>query len=238
METMKYPEQWGQASDVWSQLASGQYTNPGMDWLRNMMQSGGAPVDVSGWGAAQQPLMMQQFSDMTKQMAEQAGMGGTRYGSGLQGNIARYGGQLQNQFQSNLMDRWLQSQEAAKGRAYGAGQGLSQLGLQGQVAGAEGLGGLGQQYANLPMQLAQSMTGVGGYMTGQQIDPWTQMMAGMVGNPYMTQQTYQQSPTQSILGILGGMPWGDIFGGGGGGGGTPGPELPSWMQPGTSYGGF
>jgi len=218
---MKYPEQWGQASDVWSQLASGQYTNPGMDWLRNMMESGGSPVDVSGWGAAQQPLMMQQFSDMTKQMAEQAGMGGTRYGSGLQGNIARYGGQLQNQFQSNLMDRWLQSQEAGMGRAYGAGRDLSQFGLQSQAAGAEGLGMMGDRYAQHPINVADAMMRGGGYLTSQQIDPWTQMMAGLVGNPYMTQQTYQQSPTQSILGILGGMPWGDIFGGGG----TPSPSM-------------
>ena len=223
METIQYPKQWEQAGDVWSQLASGQYTNPGMDWLTNMMQSGGSPVDVSGWGAAQQPVMMQQFSDMTKQMAEQAGMGGTRYGSGLQGNIARYGGQLQNQFQSNLMDRWLQAQEAGMGRAYGAGQGLSQLGLQGQVAGAEGLGGIGDRYAQHPINVADAMMRGGGYLTSQQVDPWTQWMGQMVGNPYMTQQTYQPSAFQDVMGILPQVPWGDIFGGGGGG--IPGPSM-------------
>lgn len=199
--TFNYPSEWGQAGDFWSKLASGNYSNQGMDWLTNLMQSGGSPVDVSGWGKAQQPLMMQNFQDMTKQMAEQAGVGGTRYSSGLQGQIARYGGQLQNQFQSDLMDRWLQSQEAGAGRAYGAGNLLSQLGLGAQTSGAEGLMSLGNLKSQLPLQVASMMGGLGGQLTNQQVDPWTQMMMQLIGptGQYNEAQTYQPTQFQDIL---------------------------------------
>ena len=29
--TFNYPDEWGQVGDQWSQMASGNYTNPGMD---------------------------------------------------------------------------------------------------------------------------------------------------------------------------------------------------------------
>ena len=200
----QYPSQWGQANDVWSQMASGNYSNQGMDWLRNMMQSGGSPVDVNAWGAAQRPAMMDQFSNMVKQMAEQAGVGGTRYSSGLQGQIANYGGQLQNQFTSGLADRWLQSQEAGMGRASGAGSLLAQLGLGTQQAGAEGLRQSGWDYSNLPMQVANQMAGLGGQLTQQQIDPWTQMLAQLLGpTGQATPQQYTPNTLQQMLMGLG-----------------------------------
>lgn len=215
--TFNYPSEWDQAGDVWSQMAGGNYTNTGMDWLKNLMSSGGSPVDVSGWGAAQKATMMDDYSDMVKQMAEQAGVGGTRYSSGLQGQIANYGGKLQNQFQSNLMDRWLQSQEAGMGRAYGAGGLLSQLGLGAQQGGAEGLLSLGGQRAQLPLSVASLMGGLGGQLTGQQVDPWTQMMASLLGGTgQATPQTYTPSGFQQALsglsGTLGNVDWSNIFG--------------------------
>ena len=194
----KYPSEWGQAGDVWSQMAGGQYTNTGMDWLKNLMQSGGSPVDVNAWGAAQQPAMMDQYSNMVKQMAEQAGVGGTRYGSGLQGQIANYGGQLQNQFQSQLADKWLQAQEAGMGRASGAGNLLAQLGLGTQQTGAEGLMGLGGQKAQLPLQVASQMSGMGGQLNSQDA-MWAQLLGQLTGNTYAGPQTYQPTGFQDIL---------------------------------------
>jgi hypothetical protein len=195
----QYPSQWGEASDLWSKMASGNYSNAGMDWLTQMMQSGGNPVDVNAWGEAQRPAMMDQYSNMVKQMAEQAGVGGTRYGSGLQNSISNYGGQLQNQFTSGLADRWLQAQESARGRATGAGNLLSQLGLGAQQAGGEGLMSMGNLMSQLPLQVAQMMGGLGGQLTNQQIDPWTQMLTGLLGNTNATEQTYNPSVWQSLL---------------------------------------
>ena len=115
--TFNYPSEWGQAGDAWSQMASGNYTNTGMDWLTKLMQSGGGAFDQSGYDAANQPAMMDQFSNAVKQMAEQAGVGGTRYGSGLQNSIGNYGGQLQNQYNQNKWNNAFQGYEAGMGRA-------------------------------------------------------------------------------------------------------------------------
>jgi hypothetical protein len=194
--TFNYPSEWGQAGDVWSQMASGNYSNTGMDWLKNLLGSGGSQGALQQWGAAQQPAMMDQFSNMTKQMAEQAGVGGARYGSGLQNAIGNYGGQLQNQFQSNLMDRWLQAQ----GQDVNTASLLSQLGLGTQQTGAEGLMGLGNYKNQLPLQVAGMMGNLGQSLTNQQIDPWTQMMSGILGNTaYAQPQTYQPTAWQQML---------------------------------------
>jgi hypothetical protein len=209
--TFNYPTEWNQAGDFWSQLASGNYSNPGMDWLNNLLGSGGSQAALSQWGAAQQPAMMDQFSNMTKQMAEQAGVGGTRYGSGLQNSIANYGGQLQNQFQSNLMDRWLQAQ----GQDVGTAGLLSQLGLGAQTGGAEGLMSLGNMKSQLPLQVASMMGGLGGQLTNQQVDPWTQMMMSLIGPTGITeQQRYTPTTFQTILsGLANTLP--TSWGGGG-----------------------
>jgi len=166
-----------------------------MDWLKNLLAGGGNPVDVQGWADAYRPAMMDQYSNAVKQMAEQAGVGGTRYGSGLQQSIANYGGQLQNQFNEQMADKWLGSQENALGRAM---SGAGMLGSMGSTAG-EGLMGLGSMYANLPLSVAQMMGGLGGQLTNQQIDPWTQMLAGLMGNTNAGAQTYTPSGLQSLL---------------------------------------
>ena len=232
----QYPGEWDQAGDLWSQLASGGYSNQGMDWLTQMMQGGGNAFDVAGYDAANQPAMMDMFSNMTKEMAEQAGVGGTRYGSGLQQSIGRYGGQLQNQYNRDKFGNAFNAWEAGQGRAAGAGSLLSQLGLGARQAGGEGLMSLGSMRSQLPLQVAQMMGGLGGQLTGQQIDPWTQalMSGGMLGNTQGTEQMYNPSGFQSFLqGILPGLS--QAFGGGG----NPAAdeiELPSgWGQPRTDW---
>lgn len=214
MQDIQYPSEWNQAGDVWSKLAGGNYSNAGTDYWQKMMATGGSPVDVNAWGAAQKPAMMDQFSNMVKQMAEQAGVGGTRYGSGLQNSIANYGGQLMNSFEQQLANNWLAAQESGMGRAANSANQYAPLSLGAMTTGASGLQGLGSEKNALSLNLANQLAGLGGALTNQQIDPWTQMMASLVGNPAMTQQTYQPNTMTNLLGILGGMPWGDIFGSG------------------------
>ena len=186
-----YPTEWDNLGDQWGQMASGNYTNPGMDWLTKLMQSGGGAFDQSGYDAANQPAMMDQFSNATKQMAEQAGMGGTRYGSGLLNSIGNYGSQLQNQYNKDKWGNAFQGYEAGMGRAYGAGQGLSQFGLGARQTGLEGLFGLGQAKAQLPLQVANQLN--------NQEMGWAGMLGQNTGNQNAAPQTYTPSMFQSIL---------------------------------------
>jgi hypothetical protein len=215
----QYPDAWANLQNIYSNMASGTYSNPayqkGLDWT-DMMANSGQPVDIQGWADAYRPAMMDEYSNAVKQMAEQAGVGGTRYGSGLQNAIGNYGGQLMNQFNRDYMGNWLNAQENARARQMAAGQNYlpyAQLGLGAQQGGAAGLLGLGQAQGDYFNQAMANMMGAGNYANQASIDPWTQMMASLVGNPMMTQQTYNPSKFTNILGVLGSMPWGDIFGG-------------------------
>lgn len=134
-----YPEQWGQAGDIYGQLAGGM---PGM------------PDPSAMWGGYQQ-----QAGDLSRQLAEQAGMGmGGRYGSALQRNIADVGMRTGERF-GGEMERLRMGDIAGQRQAMlGAAGGLSGLGgaqamLPGQLAGqAMGLGGQFQQMQNIPIQ--------------------------------------------------------------------------------------
>lgn len=214
--SFQYPSQWGTASDLWTKMAQGNYSNTGMDYLSKLLAGGGNPVDVQGWASARRPAMMDEYSNMVKEMAEQAGVGGVRYGSGLQGQISNYGGQLMNQFNQQMADKWMGSQENAMSRALSGAGTLGGLGMQGAATGGEGLMSLGNMYAQLPMQVASQMGGLGQSLTNQQIDPWTQMLAGLIGNTNATAQTYTPSGLQSFLqGIMPGLS--SAFSGGYGG---------------------
>ena len=134
-----YPEQWGQAGDIYGQLAGGM---PGM------------PDPGAMWGGYQQ-----QAGDLSRELAEQAGMGmGGRYGSALQRNIADVGMRTGERF-GGEMERLRMGDIAGQRQAMlGAAGGLSELGgaqamLPGQLAGqAMGLGGQYQQMQNIPIQ--------------------------------------------------------------------------------------
>lgn len=219
--TFNYPSEWDQAGDAWSQMAQGNYTNPGMDWLTKLMQSGGGAFDQSGYDAANQPAMMDQFSNMVKQMAEQAGVGGTRYGSGLQNAIGNYGGQLQNQYNKDKWGNAFQGYEAGMGRAYGAGQGLSQLGLGARQTGLEGLFGLGNARAQLPLQVANQLN--------NQEMGWAGLLGQNTGNQNASPQTYTPSMFQSILqGLTQTLP--GAFAGGADPSSSSAIAYPSWMR--------
>jgi hypothetical protein len=210
-------------------MASGNYSNTGMDWMKNLLSSGGSQGALSKWGEGQQVAMMDDYSNMVKQMAEQAGMGGSRYGSGLLNSIGNYGGQLQNKFQSNLMDRWMQAQ----GQDVGMANQMAQFGLGSQQAGAEGLFGLGGQKAQLPLQVASFMSGQGNNLNSQDA-MWAQMLGQFTGNNYAQPQTYTPSMFQNILGSLGQTLPSALAGRGGGASGGGATAIPEWMQSGAA----
>jgi hypothetical protein len=162
-----------------------------MDWLTKLMQSGGGAFDQSGYDAANQPAMMDQYSNAVKQMAEQSGMGGTRYGSGLLNSIGNYGSQLQNQYNQNKWNNAFQGYEAGMGRAANAGNALSQFGLGARQTGLEGLMGLGTAKAQLPLQVSNQLN-------NQELN-WAQLLGQNTGNQNAQAQTYTPSMFQSIL---------------------------------------
>ena len=84
------------------------------------------------------------------------------------------------------------------GRASGAGSLLAQLGLGTQQAGAEGLRQSGWDYSNLPMQVANQMSGMGNMLSGQDLG-WAQFGGGLAGNQYAGEQQYTPSMIQQLL---------------------------------------
>ncbi len=129
-----YPEQWQQAGDIYGQLAGGM---PGM------------PDPGAIWGGYEQ-----QAGDLSRELAEQAGMGmGSRYGSALQRNVAdvgmrageRFGGEMERLRMGDIQ-----------------GQRQAMLGAAG------GLSGLGGAQAMLPGQLSQQAMSLGGQYQGMQ----------------------------------------------------------------------
>lgn len=204
--TFNYPSEWGQAGDVWSQMANGTYSNQGMDYLKNFLQGGGSSGQLSNWANAYKGTMMDDYSNMVKQMAEQAGVGGTRYGSGLQSQIGNYGSQLQNRFASDYMSQLL----GAQGTDVGTATNLAGLGLGAKQSGLEGLLSLGGQKAQLPLNVAQTMMGLGQGMSGDQMN-WYNLMNSVINGTNNQQQQYTPNTLQSILSSLSGTLGNDLY---------------------------
>ena len=118
-------------------------------------------------------------------------MGGTRYGSGLLNSIGNYGGQLQNQYNQNKWQNAFQGHEAGMGRAYGAGQGLSQLGLGAKEAGLQGRLSLGREKSYLPLYVSNQLN--------NQEMGWAGLLGQNTGNQYAAPQTYTTTGFQDIL---------------------------------------
>ncbi len=191
-----YPEQWGQAGDIYGKLAGGM---PGM------------PDPGAMWGGYEQ-----QAGDLSRELAEQAGMGmGTRYGSALQRNIAdvgmrageRFGGEMERMRMGDV-----------------AGQRQAMLGAAG------GLSGLGGAQAMLPGQLAGQAMGLGGQYQGMQQQEYDRQLQEFMRTqpgynpllPYMQQgsrvqygpQSYQPGFASNMMDIGGMMGMYGMMGGG------------------------
>ena len=209
-ENFKYPTQWADAEDVYKRYAGGGYKTPdawtmGQGVLGQMAQTGN-PVDVQGWWDAQQDPTKTYLSDMTKELAEQAGVGGVRFSTPLQRNIADQSRRAIENLTAGMADRHIAAQEAARGRQLGAtGQlfqyGSGMAGLESDaanraMAAAGGLGNLGSMYFNAPMQVAGQMANQGSMMQQQR----NQQLQQMQNNPW------QQGLLQYLMSSGGGVP--------------------------------
>ena len=225
-----FPEQWKTASDYFTNLTQSGVPTPwqygyGSDQLRNMIDAQGMPVDIQGYADAQLPIYQTMMEDMTKQSQESAGLSGTRWSTSLGNQIAEQGRRLTENYGADVANKWMQAQEAARGRMMGGmgmmlpyGQASANLGLQNtqnQMYGASALQGLGSDYLYGPMNIAQGMAGLGQGIYGQQAqginqfsnDPWLQMALGLGTSPGSQQypQTYQPSFMSQMLGLSGQM---------------------------------
>ena len=181
------------------------------------------------WQAMQQQAQYG-ISDAVKQAVEQAGLGGMRRSTSLGQQAADIGAKGM----ASIMPQYWQ-------------QGL---GAMGTAAG--GLAGLGQQYANLPLNVASTMMGLAGQQQGMNMQayqpqlqnfmwqqpsqylPYASQFAGMQN--YQQPQMYQPSPFTNMLqgglagfGLANQLGW-NPFGGGSASPYTTGYQWPS--QPG------
>jgi hypothetical protein len=218
-------DQWTKAADLYG-YASTPTASPTAwgtaETAYNKMVGGGQPVDVTGWWNAQQPQFQTQMSDMAKQAAETAGMGGMRWSSPLMTNIADQTSRGLQNLTADFAGRQIAADEAARGRMMESMTGLSNLG-QGQVGldqanmermmqGAGGLAGIGDRQFAAPMQAAAALQNSGQNMFNQQTNsvnqqynpPWMQGALQASGqSAYGTPQTYQPSFGENMFGIAG-----------------------------------
>lgn len=230
METMQYPSQWGQAQGIYDRMAQQPYQSPamwgqGQNWISQLWNQGGSPVDVSGMWNTLMPQAERAYRDQANAIGQQWGQmnPGVSAGTGKDTAMMDSWSRLLENMAGNVMQAGIGAQENAANRMYqlpgmayqyGAGEAANQSDYWNRMAGAAGgLQGLGSQYANLPFQFASAVGGLGQGLNSMAVDPWTQMAAGMVGNPYMTATTYQPNALTNFLGVAANTPWADIFGG-------------------------
>jgi hypothetical protein len=202
------PRAWGTAENAYNQMLGG----------------GGNAVDVTGWWNAQQPQFQTQMSDMAKQAAETAGMGGMRWSSPLATNIADQTSRGLQNLTADFAGRQISADEAARQRMMESMSGLSNLGqgqanlglanTQNMFTGAGGLASIGDRQFQAPMQAAQALQNSGQNMYNQQnsmlqgmyTPPWMQgAMGAAQGSAYGTPQTYQPSFGENMFGIAGSL---------------------------------
>jgi len=161
------------------------FTNYPSQWqtasnaLTGIAQNGN-PVNYGGWYNQAKQTAQTDITDAIRQAVEQAGMGGMRWSSAL----GRTGQDIAGRTMADLAQQWT-----------GMELGAQQQGIQNQLGAAQGLMGLGGQYAQLPMDVAGNMMNMGNTMQGaynQQISPYY--------NLWNTQQDYNSPWLSSILG--------------------------------------
>jgi hypothetical protein len=233
-----YPSQWGTASNTLTGFTNGQYnTNVPSQWgtasdyatnyLQNGQTASAAPAYQAAKAAAQFDI-----EDAIKQAAETAGMGGIRYSSPMAANAQRIAASTMAGLGANYAQNELQSAQQLEqnklgilNNLYGLGQGeagLTQQNALNALTASGMLGGLGQQYANLPMQAAQTASGIGNSLYGQYSgipaaqqqnwaqqqsynNPWLQYAGNYTQNSNMIPQQYSPGFGSQLLGLLGGL---------------------------------
>lgn len=227
------PENWLFATNYLKGLLSGEISGGGggsgaLDLARQraeQMLGTGEPVDISGWWEAQKPLFQQQYEDTMRQMAEEAGLSGTRWSSVLQRNIADMIRRGETQLMAEAMSRQLAAEEAAKQRVLQVMGLLSQIGSSEAQAGMAASGqklaalrellGAGQYEAEFPLRLANALAGLGEGLYGMEQQqygnvynpPWLQAALNLSGQAMAgLPQTYQPSFWEQLAGAAGYIP--------------------------------
>ena len=227
------PENWTTATDYLKGLLGGDYSIGGggsdawgMAKARAQQMLGtGEPVDISGWWEAQKPVYAQSYEDQMRQMAEEAGLGGMRWSSPLQRNIADMIRRGETQLTAEAMTKQLSAEEAAKQRVLETmgvlgqiGAGESQAGMAGaanKMAAIQSLLGAGQSEAELSMNLANQLAGMGTGLYGMEQSqyediynpPWMQYGTQLAGQAAQGRpQTYQPSIWENLAGAASYLP--------------------------------
>jgi len=231
----QYPEQWDLANQIYQSFALGNPTEVPWQWSeasqfgQNMMQTG-MPVDITGYAEAQLPYLQDLFQRQADQAIESAGLQGLRQSSPLGYQLGDLARQMTTQYGADIADKYLQSQEAARGRQMGAGSlmqglgtgiaGLGEAARNRALQATGGLQSLGSQYLQAPQDWAQQMWGMGTQQQSlmqQDLDrayqdflrmapeysPWLQQAMGYIGlQPQLAAQQYGQSGLGSLFGGL------------------------------------
>jgi len=203
------PQQFGQAGQVYGQMAQGQFTIPKQiqqaSGYANQMAGTGMPGSTQAYQQAAMPVIQKQMEDIRKQAMAGANVSGMGNSSVLGQQIGQQQGDLMNQFNMNLAGQQMGLDESAKQRMLSGMGMLGQLGGQelqadqfGQnmaMQGAQGLQGLGQQYWNMPFQTAQGMSGLGQQYNQSLVTPLDQqyLQAMQLGTQGGGQNQYTQS---------------------------------------------
>ncbi len=180
---VQYPDQWGQASDIYSGFGSGDRTpdpsqwGQATDWLTGMFNQGGMPTDTTEAYKAAQAAGKYDTEDAIKQAAEQAGMGGTRYSSMLGRSAQDIAGRNAANLASGYAQNTMAAQEAAMGRQMSgipmlqslgtSTAGLSESARDRALQGATGLANMGSLYSGYDTNLMNQASGLGSSLYGQ-----------------------------------------------------------------------
>lgn len=221
-----FPSEWNTGTAMYNAYGSAQVPTPsswqtGMNALTPMAQTG-QPVSSGDWWKTTQDVTNRSIQDAIKNASEQAGLGGMRWSTPLGYTAQDIAGKYQGEAAQQWADREMAAQEAARqrqlaatGQLYNYGQGqyqMTQDQLARQAAAAANAIGMGTKKANMAMDVAQMMYGMGGGMQGSQQNainnsynnPYANMAQGYLGQQMAGMpQTYDPSLGSDILGIAG-----------------------------------
>ena len=208
-QTMWQPSEWTQAAQYYSSML-----NPAQNSAWNTAQTAAtnmaSPDYYNKLWNAQSSNLMNQWSDQTKQLAEQAGVGGTRYSSSLGRNIGQVCANLYSSMYPQFLQQRLGGQQNAISSLYNIGSGQVGAGS----TGASGLAGVGSLEAQLPLSVASAMGQASQYQNQSQVSPYMSMLSQLLQNSGTTPTTYQQSGLGGALQSLMYAPWGSLGNGG------------------------
>lgn len=173
------------------------------DFWSQMLRTG-MPTDIEPWWQAQQEKTKYGIERAGKEAAEQFGLGGMRYSTPLGQQLGRLGSEAWAGIAPQYWGMGAGMKEAAKGRQMGAAQGLM---------------GVGSEFARFPLETGERMLGMSGEYQRQRMasmfpfmqefqrmtperSPWLQYGAQFPYGAFQQEPVqYQQSPFSQMLGF-------------------------------------